>query len=225
MKSIKKGLSIILVLITPVVSFLSFDLVGFKNIYYKFNSSYFGDYYRRVMIGSSIYLPNPPNFIATDNDVGYIHYIDNWFLDKDFTTPVEIVSMPKHNLEVSARWFLEAWEGNSIENYIYNMFPGQKYTIDVTSTGGQYFFLKFTPTITRQYIFSSVSSLGTDDYQDTKAYLYSESIENPIAFNDDYYSNLHFRITRELISNRTYYLKVQYSSISQIGSFDVGINL
>lgn len=224
MKIIRTILSFILIPITPLISFLTFESVGYKYIYYDFNSDKHSNVKSRVMIGETVYLNSPQNVVTVTYGIGYVHTFEGWYLDENFTFPIENFNMPKHDVNVYGEWFSNTWEGNSTENHLFNMISGHKYTIDLTYNGGQFIFLKFIPANSRQYTFESSSTSGTSAYQDTKAYLYQASIQNEIAFNDSgYNSNGHFRITYNLISSRVYYLKVQYYWSWQTGRFDVSV--
>ncbi len=221
MKILEKILSAILVMLTPLISFVTFDGIGYKYIDYVFNLDGYSNLRDWAMIGESVNLISPANIITVTSGVGYINTFEGWYLDEGLTSSIEMFNMPKHDVRVYGNWSLNTWAGNSINNYHFNMIYGQKYTINVTS-GGQFFILKFIPAKSQQYTFLSSSTLGTSSYQDTMAYLYESSLENQIAFNDDWASR-HFRLTYYLVSTRTYYLKVQYYSSGNTGRFDVSV--
>jgi uncharacterized repeat protein (TIGR02543 family) len=230
MKFIGTMLSTLLIIITPLISFVTFDGIGYKYIDYVFNLDGYSNLRYRAMIGESVNLISPmislENRITVTSGVGYIiNTFEGWYLDKGFTSSIEKFYMPKHDVRVYGNWSLYSWAGNSINNYLFNMIYGQKYTINVTYTGGQFFILKFIPAKSQQYTFISSSTLGTSSYQDTKAYLYESSLENQIAFNDDWGTKIngHFHITYNLVFSQTYYLKVQYDKSQQTGRFDVSV--
>ena len=94
-----------------------------------------------------------------------------------------------------------------------DILPGQTKTIDVVA--GSVTYLKFIPTETASYTFTSVAGNG-----DTYGYLCDEN-KNTITTNDDGGGNSQFMITYTLEAGKTYYWGACFYSTSTSGSFDV----
>lgn len=94
-----------------------------------------------------------------------------------------------------------------------DILPGQTKTIDVVA--GSVTYLKFIPTETASYTFTSVAGNG-----DTYGYLYDEN-KNTITTNDDGGGSSQFMITYTLEAGKTYYWGARFYSTSTSGSFDV----
>ncbi|MGN0469147.1 MAG: leucine-rich repeat protein, partial [Acutalibacteraceae bacterium] len=87
-------------------------------------------------------------------------------------------------------------------------------TINVEIEGGNITYIKFVPTVTGTFTFTSLS----DD--DTYGYLY-DAEKNEIMHNDDNDDDYNFSITYDLESGKTYYFGARYYSADRSGSFDV----
>lgn len=97
-----------------------------------------------------------------------------------------------------------------------DILPGETKTVEIT--GGSITYLKFVPTVSGNYSFTSVSS------SDTYGYLY-DADKNQITYNDDGGSGSNFLISYDLIKGTTYYFGCRYYSTSTSGSFDVTLTL
>lgn len=86
----------------------------------------------------------------------------------------------------------------------------------VNINAGEITYLKFTPSTSGIYEFTS---LGTSD-DDVVGYLYDAN-KSQIATDDDTAGNRQFLITQELTANTTYYWGVKYYSTSKTGSVNV----
>ena len=80
--------------------------------------------------------------------------------------------------------------------------------------GGDYAYFRFTPSVTREYVFTSNAS------SDTYGYLY-DAEGNQITSDDDSGSSTNFSITWTLDAGTTYYFGARYYSSSNTGSFPV----
>lgn len=215
-------LSLILISLTPLMSFVTFEGVGYASLHYEFNGVY-ENYSRRIRIGDPINLYEPQDAIFTVSGEGQVAAFEGWYSNADLLDAFEIFTMPHEDLSVYAKWSLNSWNGNSFQNYLYSMSINQSYSINVRYSGGQYFILMFRPLSSRSYRFQSSSIPGSAAYQDTFAYLYNDSNENYIGYNNSSAGNGHFRIDHNLIANRTYFLKVLFSSTWTTGTFYVSV--
>ncbi len=211
-----------LVLLTPLISFVTFEEVGYSTLHYHYNGVY-ENYSRRIRIGDLIDLHEPVGRVFTSSGEGQVSMFEGWYSNADLLDAFEIVTMPHEDLSVYAKWSLITWNGNSFQNYLYSMSINQSYSINVRYSGGQYFILMFRPLSSRSYRFQSSSIPGSAAYQDTFAYLYNDSNENYIGYNNSSAGNGHFRIDHNLIANRTYFLKVLFSSTWTTGTFYVSV--
>jgi uncharacterized repeat protein (TIGR02543 family) len=224
MKIFKTFLSLLLVSLTPLISFLTFEQVGYSYIYYNYNGVY-DNVNQRIKVGDLINLQLPFDVIGIDGGAGYSHSFEGWYLNENLTTPFDYETMTQKNLSVYAKWNLfNSWSGNSFQTPIM-MSVNQYHPISVTYTGGQYFILKFIPANSRQYHFRSISNGSNSNFENTKAFLYDgDSRLTHIAYNAMGGPGGNFQIYYSLISGRNYYIKVSYVSIYQIGSFYVSVN-
>lgn len=79
-------------------------------------------------------------------------------------------------------------------------------------------YLKFTPSVSGKYTFTSNSG------DDTYGYLY-DAAKNQLASNDDGGSGYNFSVTYDLVAGQTYYWGARFYSSSKSGSFDVILTL
>lgn len=101
-------------------------------------------------------------------------------------------------------------------NNVSDILPGETKT--VTITGGSITYLKFVPTVSGNYTFSSNSS------SDTYGYLYNAN-KSEITHDDDGGSGNNFQITYNLIQGQTYYFGCRYYNSSNSGSYSVTLTL
>lgn len=111
--------------------------------------------------------------------------------------------MPAENLSFTAKW-----KENRIS-------LGEVKTVEIKSN--QLTYLKFTPEVSGNYSFTSISS------SDTYGYLYDSNM-NQLAANDDGGSGSNFKINYYMNAGTTYIFGVRYYSSSNSGGFDVTLN-
>jgi len=102
---------------------------------------------------------------------------------------------------------------DSCKEVLSDIVPGQTKTIDVVA--GSVTYLKFIPTETASYTFTSVVGSG-----DTYGFLYDEN-KKQITYNDDGGGSSQFKITYTLEAGKTYYWGARFYSTSKSGSFNV----
>ena len=223
MKFSRSALSFILVILTPLLSFVTFEEVSYSSIYYDFNGIH-QNYSSKIRIGNPINLPHPLDVLITSSGEGQVHEFEGWYSNSDLFDAFEIVFMPHQDLRVYAKWSLITWNGNSFQNYLLNMAVSQLYQVNVNYSGGQFFIFSFRPSFSRSYRFQSSSIPGTDSYQDTQAYLYNDPNLSAISYSTYIIGNNgHFRIDHNLAVGRTYFLKVLFYFPETTGSFYVSV--
>ncbi|MGN0486666.1 MAG: leucine-rich repeat domain-containing protein, partial [Acutalibacteraceae bacterium] len=87
-------------------------------------------------------------------------------------------------------------------------------TLNVPVEANEITLIKFTPTATGTYTFTSLSN------EDTYGYLYDEN-KDEITYNDDGGDGANFSITYDLKAGKTYYFGASYYSSVKSGSYDV----
>ena len=90
-------------------------------------------------------------------------------------------------------------------------------TINVEVDGDIVTYIKFVPTVSGTFTFTS------DSTDDTFGYLYQADKETIIASDDDDGINTNFSITWDLEAGKTYYWAVRYYYSDRSGSFDVSL--
>lgn len=122
------------------------------------------------------------------------------------------------NITLYAVWVEDVTEdGSSFEKAIaLSLNSTETVTID---TENQEKYYKFTPSASGTYIFES-----TDDVIDSKIFVYSDiNGANQVGYNDDFSdSNRNFKLTIELTSGTTYYVKVRIHGTAT-GSFNFSV--
>ena len=106
---------------------------------------------------------------------------------------------------LNATWHYAEVEGSRLE-------AGETVTVTITE-GGEVIDFFFTPTVSGDYIFGSLS------YDDTYGYLL-DADGNELAYNDDGGEETNFRICHYLTAGTTYILRTRYYS-STIGAYEV----
>ncbi|MGN1419722.1 MAG: leucine-rich repeat protein, partial [Acutalibacteraceae bacterium] len=107
---------------------------------------------------------------------------------------------------------LPKWQTQAQAAEEYSISAGETISVDIA--GGSITYIKFVPTVTGTFTFTSVSSI------DTYGYLYDEN-KNQITSDDDDGTGNNFLITYDLEAGKTYYFGARYYTGSQSGSFNV----
>ena len=107
---------------------------------------------------------------------------------------------------LNATWHYAEAEGSRLE-------AGETITVTITE-GGEMIDFFFTPTVSGDYIFGSLS------YDDTYGYLL-DADGNELAYNDDGGEETNFRICHYLTAGTTYILRTRYYSSSTTGAYEV----
>ena len=160
---------------------------------------------------SSLYVTASPAKLPSTIPTRFPYTFDGWSVffdepDGEYAPEEEITIQANSKVTLYAVWDSAVTKTASFSSV------STKF-IYVDYKGGEAY-IAFTPSEWRTYVFKSVNTTG-----DPRAYLYA-SDGTLLASNDDY-SGSNFRITYELLPDKTYYFKVKWYSSSKTGPIEV----
>lgn len=155
--------------------------------------------------GAGSYYPDVIARIVAEPNEGFDFV--GWYEDGILQTSLEVLNVTMSRNKTIVAKFAQKQEEPTIS-------VGE--TENVYIDAGKIVYLKFTPSISGTYEFTS---LGTSE-DDVVGYLYNEN-KNEIASNDDGAGNRQFLLTQDLTANVTYYWGVKYWDASKSGSINV----